>query len=204
MPIITIEGIDRSGKTTQAAALYKRMAAKYNVQVEKLPDRTMATGQIIDRMLKTPRSLSGEESGHYISSLQQTSGKSSRRHGELLAAGGYLIIDRYIYSALAYGATDGLDEHWIASLHDGLPRADYVFWMVLPPEIAQTRRMETGLELFEALHTQRDTSDNFSEYSDEMIRLDATMPIDTITDIMERIVQDDDSDLYLGKWIRVA
>ena len=76
--------------------------------------------------------------------------------------------------------------------------------MVLPAEIAQTRRMETGLELFEALHTQQDANDNFSQYSDEMIRLDATMPIDTITDIMERIVQDDDSDMYLGKWIRVA
>ena len=204
MPIITIEGIDRSGKTTQAAALYRRMAAKYNVQVEKLPDRTTATGQIIDRMLKTPRPLSGEEKRTLHLLFAANKWEVIRRHGELLAAGGYLILDRYIYSALAYGATDGLDESWIASLHDGLPRADYVFWMVLPPEIAQTRRMETGLELFEALHTQRDASDNFSQYSDEMIRLDATMPIDTITDLMERIVQDDDSDMYLGKWIRVA
>lgn len=57
-----------------------------------------------------------------------------------LNRGGFVVCDRWVASALAYGTSDGLDHGWLERIHSVLPPADVTFFLKVPENIAFERR----------------------------------------------------------------
>ncbi|GLC50878.1 hypothetical protein PLESTB_000442000 [Pleodorina starrii] len=101
----------------------------------------------------------------------------------LLAGGTTLVLDRYSYSGVAYTAAKGLphlDGSYCRSVEVGLPAADLVVLMDLPPERAAARG-GFGRERYEKLDMQRKVALQYEALKDgRWLTLDATAPPELI------------------------
>ena len=160
---VVLEGLDASGKTTQAAWLAERVGA----ELFKYPDRTTPLGRLIDRWLKGQVTLGMWGAGHSetrpdvpIPILSE-----DHRHAALCLQGlllankvevqpkllralvanhGWVVADRYTPSAVAYGGADGLDAQWLYESHDTLVKPDLYILLDVTTEIAAERRAKQG------------------------------------------------------------
>ena len=93
--LVVFEGLDRSGKTSQA----RRLTAALNdagrpAVFWRFPDRSLATGSVIDSYL-TGRAELSDEALHLIFAANRWERAAAMR--EALAAGTHVIVDRYAY-----------------------------------------------------------------------------------------------------------
>ena len=58
-------------------------------------------------------------------------------------------VNRYTESNLAYGRANGLDTAWLASLENGLPRADLVIVLDASPRSLSSRRPRNRKDVYE-------------------------------------------------------
>ncbi|VDM58013.1 unnamed protein product [Angiostrongylus costaricensis] len=134
---IVFEGLDRSGKTTQA----KRLHEKINLSGGKsvllsFPDRKEPFGQVIDRYLRKEIDLS-ERALHLAFSANRW--EKAALIEEEISSGVDVICDRYCFSGVAYSLAKGLDPHWVRQADVGLPCPDVVLFFEVSPQIAQQR-----------------------------------------------------------------
>ncbi len=147
---ITFEGLDGSGKTTQAKRVAEHLRAQdYNVLLTREPGGTLISDQIRDVVLKkgtdelmNPRT----ELLLFCASRAQLVAHVIRPH---LANGGVVLCDRYTDSTLAYqGYGHGLDLPTLKTiLHfatDGL-RPDLTLYFDITPENALRRKQQASL-----------------------------------------------------------
>ena len=59
-----------------------------------------------------------------------------------------MILDRYVYSGVAYSAAKGLDFDWCLNCDRGLPKPDIIFYIQLKEEEI-LKRKGFGEELYE-------------------------------------------------------
>ncbi|KUI62419.1 Thymidylate kinase [Cytospora mali] len=148
---IVLEGLDRSGKTTQVKLLESRLAEEGRaVQLMRFPDRTTPTGQIINEYLSSSTTLP-DQSIHLLFTANRW--ESAPTITSLLSQGTTIICDRYYYSGMVYSAAKNnpsLTLPWARSPELGLPRPDLVVFLDLNEEKAKERggfgeeRYETG------------------------------------------------------------
>lgn len=121
---VVIEGIDQSGKETQSRLLVGRLKWDGH-KTEKLsyPIYTSFSGREIAAFLEGKRSYPYQVL-HMLYSMNRWESLDKLR--ELLRDSGYLIVDRYYPSNLAYGIARGLDERWLLSLDRGLPEPNKI------------------------------------------------------------------------------
>ncbi|KAJ5068094.1 thymidylate kinase [Anaeramoeba ignava] len=138
---IVIEGIDRSGKSTQCQKIYEYLIKK-NEKIEqwKYPDRNGDIGKLIDNYLKNQ---SEKKSGINI------------------------VCDRYAFSGVAYSSAKGLDLEWCKSTDSGLISPDVVIYLDLDPKEAQNRS-SYGEERYEKLTFQSQVSKQFDKLKDDL------------------------------------
>ena len=60
-----------------------------------------------------------------------------------------LVMNRYYHSNLVYGMANGLDESWLESLDEGLPKSDMVILLDVTQD-ESFRRKSTGRDKFES------------------------------------------------------
>ncbi|KAL2203339.1 thymidylate kinase [Sarocladium strictum] len=137
---IVLEGLDRSGKTTQVKLLEERLTqAGKKVQVMRFPDRTTTIGKMIDSYLKS----NTEMDDHVIHLLFSANRwEAAKTIEKTLAAGITIISDRYYHSGIVYSAAKqnpSLPLTWARSPERGLPRPDLVLFLDLTAAQAQTR-----------------------------------------------------------------
>ena len=106
---IVFEGLDRSGKSTQAlklAELLTQRSQQSNPQAEpcfrcNYPNRQSQSGQLLDQYLqnKTGDGM-GNEAVHLLFSMNRWEMK--RQLTDLLSRGVNVVCDRYAYSGVAY------------------------------------------------------------------------------------------------------
>ncbi|WIA10880.1 hypothetical protein OEZ85_011046 [Tetradesmus obliquus] len=145
---IVFEGIDRSGKSTQARLLAQALQ-QHGLAVEELkfPDRSSPlTGSVINSYLAAAAAATDEEDDDvHASETMQLLFSANRREKagyieRQLQAGTTLIVDRYTYSAMAYATSVlGLGAEWCQALDTGLPQPDLVILMDLPARDAASR-----------------------------------------------------------------
>ena len=144
--LIAFEGLDQSGKETQAQRLGERLTAEgHRVRLVSFPDYTTQVGAEIGR------ALAGER--EYPADVMQLLYVTNRyeRKPELaawLAAGNVVICDRYLASSIAYGETQGLDPSWLLEIQRYLPQPDLTILLDIAPEIA-VRRKASGRDKYE-------------------------------------------------------
>jgi len=146
LTLITLEGIDKSGKATQTAILANRLR-KMGIEVETIafPDYTTIIGHVIKRYLNGEADFGPE--------LRQLLYVANRweKHGALklwLMEEKLVIADRYTPSGLVYGLANGLNLEWMISLEKGLFPSDLV--IVIDVSVATAFEREEVRDVYEA------------------------------------------------------
>jgi len=136
--IIAFEGLDQSGKQTQAELLRDSLKAHgYKSRVVSFPDYGTSIGEEIARALQGER-----EYGADVMQLLYVANRYERKPDLMrwLEGGLMLVCDRYTASSVAYGEAFGLDGAWLVEMQKFLPPADVTILLDVAPETAATRK----------------------------------------------------------------
>ena len=136
--LIAYEGLDQSGKQTQAELLRDWLtAAGRSVQLLSFPDYETVIGGEIGRALRGERD--------YTADVMQLLYVANRYEwkGEILRAteaGTIVVCDRYLASSIAYGEAQGLDGDWLTEIQKYLPQPDVTFLLDIAPDVSARRK----------------------------------------------------------------
>lgn len=144
--LIAFEGLDQSGKQTQAERVRDAVAAAGRAcHLVSFPDYTTPIGMEIGAALQGARDYAPEVMQLlYVANRHERAAEMSR----LLAAGAVVVCDRYVASSVAYGEAHGLDAAWLADIQRYLPPADLTILLDIAPGTA-ARRKSTGRDRYE-------------------------------------------------------
>src|SRR5262245_50808754 len=119
--IIAFEGLDQSGKQTQAEMLRDRLkAGGYKSRLVAFPDYATTIGEEIARALQGEREYAAD-----VMQLLYVANRYERKADleRWLDGGLVLVCDRYHASSDAYGEAFRLDHVWLAEIQKYLPPA---------------------------------------------------------------------------------
>src|SRR5262245_32067452 len=136
--LIAFEGLDQSGKETQAQLLRERLRESgRKVRLLSFPDYGTSIGEEITRALAGERDY-----GPDVMQLLFVANRHERLEGmrEWLAGGLILICDRYRASSIAYGEAQGLDPRWLDDIQAHLPTPDMTIYLDIDPATAASRK----------------------------------------------------------------
>lgn len=147
--LIAFEGLDQSGKETQAKHLRDELrAAQEKARVVSFPDYGTSIGEEIARALGGERDY-----GPDVMQLLYVANRHERRPDleRWLAADITLLCDRYVASSVAYGEAQGLDAAWLEEIQKFLPPPDLTVYLDISPETALQRKA-VGRDRYERDH----------------------------------------------------
>ena len=136
--IIAFEGLDQSGKQTQAELLRDRLKQQgRKSRLVSFPDYGTQIGEEIARALQGER-----EYGPDVMQLLYVANRYERKPDLLrwLEGGLVLVCDRYMASSVAYGEAQGLDAGWLEEIQKFLPRPALTILLDIAPETAVRRK----------------------------------------------------------------
>jgi dTMP kinase len=136
--LVAFEGLDQSGKQTQAEGLRDFVQAQgRECQLLSFPDYDTAIGSEISKALHGDRDYAADT----LQLLYVANRYEKRAMIEtLLAAGTTIVCDRYMASSIAYGEAQGLDAGWLNDVQRFLPPADLTIVLDIAPETAVQRK----------------------------------------------------------------
>ncbi|KAI9827011.1 MAG: Thymidylate kinase [Phylliscum demangeonii] len=191
--LVVLEGLDRSGKSTQCARLVEALEL-LGIQVRgmRFPDRTTPIGQLIDRYLNGESAVD-DHAIHLLFSANRWEAAAQMRAE--IQSGITLVLDRYYYSGCVYSAAKhipALDLEWARWPEVGLPAPDLCVFLDVPAAEAQ-QRGGFGQEKYETWQMQdrvrtlfaqvRETEPAVSEV------VDAGRPVDEVADdVLEAVL----------------
>jgi dTMP kinase len=186
---ISFEGIDGSGKTTQAKLLYEALSGERKCVLTREPTQG-DIGNFIKRMIKAKRInptavqllFAADRSFHTENLIKPK-----------LRQGYTVITDRYSFSTIAYGRASGIDEDWLKEVNGRFLKPDITFVLDINPRTAikriSSRRKDA--QYFERLKFLQATRRVFKklakEYNCNII--DGSKDIDTIKEEILSIVK---------------
>jgi dTMP kinase len=136
--LIAFEGLDQSGKETQAQILRDALkAAGHKARFLTFPDYGTSIGEEIARALQGERDY-----GPDVMQLLFVANRYERKPEieRWLAGGLVLLCDRYLASSIAYGEAQDLDPAWLALTQKFLPKPHLTVWLDIAPETAVRRK----------------------------------------------------------------
>ncbi|KAH3678522.1 hypothetical protein WICMUC_001539 [Wickerhamomyces mucosus] len=161
--LILIEGLDRSGKTTQTTRLVETLQRKgKEVELIKFPDRTTPIGRLINAYLVDKSFQLSDQSAHLLFSANRW--ELAEQIKQKLENGTNIILDRYVYSGIAYTAAKGLDFQWCKNCDIGLPKPDLIIFLNL---INNETRSGFGDERYEIKSFQEKVKTQFELFFNE-------------------------------------
>ena len=149
--LIAFEGLDQSGKETQAKRLLARLASLGRVaELIAFPDRETPIGHEIETALR-----GGRQYGPDVMQLLYVANRYEWKPAieASLTAGRVVICDRYLASSVAYGEAHGLDAGWLFDIQRFLPQPALTVLLDIGPATAVERkrvnrdRYESDLDL---------------------------------------------------------
>ena len=136
--LIAFEGLDQSGKQTQAELLRDRLKqAGRKARLVSFPDYGTSIGEEIARALAGER-----EYGPDVMQLLYVANRYERKDdlNRWLAGGLILVCDRYMASSVAYGEALGLDPSWLVDMQKFLPPPALTIMLDIAPDTAVQRK----------------------------------------------------------------
>jgi dTMP kinase len=136
--LIAFEGLDQSGKQTQAELLRERLTSSGRaVQLLSFPDYQTVIGAEIGRALRGEREYTADVMQLlYVANRYEWKGEIVRAK----ASGTIVLCDRYLASSVAYGEAQGLDRAWLTDIQKYLPQPDISFLLDIPPDVSARRK----------------------------------------------------------------
>lgn len=143
MPLIVLEGIDGCGKSTQAGLLEARLRAEGRpVRRLREPGGTRL-GEAVRSILLDPATVAGAEA-ELFGYLMARAQLCREVIAPALAAGEWLVLDRFWHSTIAYQAWGlGMDRQRVRAAIDlavGPVRPDHALLLRIPAAAAAARR----------------------------------------------------------------
>jgi dTMP kinase len=182
--IIAFEGLDQSGKQTQAERLRDRLKeGGHKSRLVSFPDYGTSIGEEIARALQGER-----EYGAEVMQLLYVANRYERKPDlqRWLDGGLVLVCDRYAASSIAYGEALGLDAAWLADIQRFLPPPALTILLDITPETA-VRRKSVDRDRFErdlAMQERVRESYHRQAAADRWVVLDGERSMDAVaTDV---------------------
>lgn len=150
---ICLEGIDASGKSTQARWLVRNLRRRGFDAIYTTEPSDGEIGKFIKRyVLQRKRRIPAvvEALLFAVDRIDHVESKIERA----LESGKIVVSDRYVYSSLAYQGAAGLDVGWIKQVNKMALTPDLAIYIDVPPEVV-VKRMKRRRSVMETLETQR-------------------------------------------------
>ncbi|KAL6942101.1 hypothetical protein ACO0QE_003267 [Hanseniaspora vineae] len=166
--LILIEGLDRTGKSTQCEYLHKVLLP--GSQLFKFPNRTTAIGKIINEYLTSGSSSESEaarlsdQAIHLLFSSNRWELQNTIK--DLLLQGTDVVLDRYVYSGVAYSMAKnipGMDYSWCFNCDKGLIKPDLTIFFHNRSVEELSSRDDFGEEKYENKEFQEVVFNKFME-----------------------------------------
>lgn len=144
--LIAFEGLDQSGKETQAKRLAARLGAEgRSVLTVSFPDYDTPIGAELHRALH-----GGRDYGPDVIQMLMIANRYEWKPAIVAAQqqGTVVVADRYLASSVAYGEAQGLDPDWLFDAQKYLPRPTLTVMIDIAPETAVARK-RTNRDRFE-------------------------------------------------------
>lgn len=144
--LIAFEGLDQSGKETQARMLASRLeSAGRQATIVSFPDYTTSIGAELYRALHGERDY-----GPDVIQMLMVANRYEWKPAILAAQaeGRIVVADRYLASSVAYGEAQGLDPDWLFEAQKYLPPPSLTVMIDIAPATAAARK-QVGRDRFE-------------------------------------------------------
>lgn len=151
---ICVEGIDGSGKTTQAHKLVEVLKkvgfeAVYTTEPSRGMYGTLLRNHILEGTRRAPVVVEAvlfavDRVDHVASEVKP-----------LLRKGKVVVSDRYVYSSIAYQGTSGFPTKWLKEINKQVMKPDLSFFIDVPPETVM-ERINRQKSVMETLQTQKE------------------------------------------------
>jgi dTMP kinase len=144
--LIAFEGLDQSGKQTQAESLRDAVTSKGRAcELLSFPDYETAIGREIGAALAGQREYAPD-----VMQLLYVANRFEKKPQieAALTAGTIIVCDRYLASSVAYGEALGLDPEWLIEIQRPLPQPALTILLDIAPETA-ARRKSTNRDRYE-------------------------------------------------------
>jgi len=139
--LVAVEGIDGSGKTSVVRELEKRLK-ELKIRVETV--REPSDGPIGEFIRKYLNREFGSEWDKKVEALLFAADRAWYFSEVGLPEGDVVLMDRSLYSSLAYQAETKEDEAWISEINKFVPKPHLSFFLDVRPEICISRIMRSG------------------------------------------------------------
>lgn len=162
--LILIEGLDRTGKTTQTELLLNKL--KPNAQLIKFPKRETPIGKLINEYLTNADYKLPDQSIHLLFCANRW--ECMHDITKLLDDGVNVVLDRYVLSGIAYSAakgTTGMDLQWCLHPDKGLLKPDLTIFLVNNDHVG---RDGFGDERYEKLEFQERVKIQFEHIIEDL------------------------------------
>ena len=197
---ITFEGIDGSGKSTQANLLIERLSS---LNIENLflrePGGTTISEEIRTVLLNNRK----DEMSSRTEALLMCASRAQLTKDIIIPemkAGKWIIADRFADSTLAYqGGGRGIDLDWLIRLNEfatyGI-EPDLTFYIDIDPEVGFQRRKDLASDRIEnaGVEFQRDIRKKYLEivnnFSDRIVKVDGNLSVEDISKFIWNIIID--------------
>jgi dTMP kinase len=178
---ICIEGIDASGKSTQARWLVRNLRRRgfdaiYTTEPSKSEVGSFIRRYILQRKKRVPAVVEAllfavDRIDHVESKIEPA-----------LESGKIVVSDRYVYSSLAYQGAAGLDVGWIEQINKMALPPDLAIYIDVPPEVV-VKRMRRRRSVMETLRNQRRVREIYTQLVREghLVLIDGNRPTSEVT-----------------------
>jgi dTMP kinase len=178
--IIAFEGLDQSGKQTQAELLRDSLKQEgHKARLVSFPDYGTSIGEEIARALAGARAYEPD-----VKQLLYVANRYERKADlkRWLDGGLILVSDRYIASSIAYGEAQGLDAGWLADIQKFLPPPSLTIMLDIAPETAVQRKAVARDRYERDLAMQARVRESYRRQAaaDDWIVIDGEHPRDVI------------------------
>jgi len=158
---ICIEGLDGSGKSTQAKLLTKKLnKAGFNAVNTAEPSQAKIGKFIRKRLFEKARMPTSVEA------LLFAADRIEHVQNEVkpaLAEGKIVVSDRYVYSSLAYQGSAGLSLDWIETVNANALKPDLCIFVDVEPAVV-LERLKRKKSVMENLETQQKVREIYLKY----------------------------------------
>jgi dTMP kinase len=142
--LLVFEGLDGSGKSTQAALLGKWLQSRdYRVFFTEWNSGDLVSGVIRrgkKKGLLTPTTFSLLHAVDFADRFERTILPPLR-------AGYVVVCDRYAFTAFVRDAARGCDPKWVRTIYSFAPRPDRVFYFRVPVQVTLQRKLASRLKI---------------------------------------------------------
>lgn len=187
--LICIEGLDKSGKTTQSLLLVDALKSRGFEAVYTTEPSTGEIGRFIQKYVLRRKQRAPASVEALLFAADRVD-HVEREIKPMLIDGKIVVSDRYVYSSIAYQGAAGLDIEWIKEINKMALKPDLAIYIDVPIEVIMRRlkgRERTVMEYPDVQMKVRDIYMNLVEEG-KLTPIDGNRPIEKVSSQIQRIV----------------